>query len=187
MAVDSSVIFGALGSPSLLSSCSIITIALHITINQTHNGMSVCHSTSTSSESTMQVLKIDAEGFECDVIKTMPMILSNGDVEHILFEMIPHVQGMEENMKAMENLLDMGYVIAECPFSFLEGVRDITQPWIKKVVPLEGKDGVKVLLQQMHDVTEKDRLNWKIKHYTDMWATKDKTMFEKFNDAVIPA
>jgi hypothetical protein len=135
----------------------------------------------------MQVLKIDAEGFECDVIKTMPMILSNGDVEHILFEMIPHVQGMEENMKAMENLLDMGYVIAECPFSFLEGVRDITQPWIKKVVPLEGKDGVKVLLQQMHDVTEKDRLNWKIKHYTDMWATKDKTMFEKFNDAVIPA
>jgi hypothetical protein len=79
------------------------------------------------------------------------------------------------------------YSIAECPFTFAEGVREINRPYIRKVEPLD-KDGISKVLRSMTQVGNSDKLraNWKNKHYSDFWATLTPELFGKYNEAVIP-
>jgi FkbM family methyltransferase len=86
--------------------------------------------------SNIRVLKIDSEGYESDVLATMTDILKKQTAENILFEMIPHIMGLEKNINAVTKIFNAGYHVAECPFSFLEGVRKVDKPFIKQVVPL---------------------------------------------------
>ena len=105
-------------------------------------------------------------------------------MENILFEMIPHVMGLEANIKAVRLLVASGYAVAECPFSFLEGVRQVDKPFIKQVVPLTVDSAITLITAMFN---EKDHNNWKKKHYTDLWAAKDATMFTRYNDITYPA
>ena len=134
----------------------------------------------------IRVMKIDAEGFENDVLMTMKQILAKKDVDNILFEMIPHVNGLLANHKMLRDLVDAGYYLAECPFSFLEGVRKVEAPFIKQVVPMNISQA-EHLITTMHGVTEKQRQNWKIKHYTDMWASVDPDIFQRYNKVTYAA
>jgi len=140
----------------------------------------------TVSGNRIRVLKIDSEGYESDVLMTMNRILAKKDVDNILFEMIPHVRGLNVSVTMLHTLVNAGYYLAECPFSFLEGVRKVDKPFIKRVVPIDIKQAEQ-LCAQMYDVTEKDRKNWKIKHYTDMWASLDEDIFQRYNEVTYPA
>jgi FkbM family methyltransferase len=133
---------------------------------------------------TIRVLKIDSEGYESDVIATMGIILKTKTAENILFEMIPHVMGLDANIIAVKALFQAGYSVAECPFQFLEGVRQVNKPFIKEVVPLTVDSAVALITAMFN---EKDHGNWKKKHYTDLWASVDPDIFARYNKVVYPA
>ncbi len=133
---------------------------------------------------TIRVLKIDAEGYESDVIGTMQQILSRKLVDNVLFEMMPHILGLESNLKALKALTDAGYHLAESPFAFLEGVRNVHKPYIKRVVPL-SLPAAEELVTKMFN--EKDHQNWKKKFLTDMWASTDPGIFQRYNAVVVDA
>lgn len=134
----------------------------------------------------IRVLKVDVEGFEGDVLKTMSQVFEKNDVENILFESIPHIHGLEEAKAAFDLLFRHGFSIAECPFTFAEGIRDVARPFIKNVTSPLTQDQVNRLLKDMYDVgvSESKRRNWKNKFYSDFWATKTPSLFLDYNNNV---
>ena len=137
----------------------------------------------------IRVLKIDVEGFEGDVFDSMRGLLGKQVPENIIFELIPYKRGAAESKAIIKMLVDHNYTIAESPFAFLEGVRDIDRPYIKKVVPMNNEQAFAMIdeMQKMGE-NEKTRNNWKApKHYTDIWATTSGAgIFEEYNAVVIP-
>lgn len=136
----------------------------------------------------IRVLKVDVEGYEGDVFETMRQLLQRHLVDNVLFELIPYIRGAEESKGIVKMLHEYNYTLAESPFAFLEGVRDVDKPYIKRVVPMTEKEAFGMIddMQKMGS-DEKSRNNWKApKHYTDMWASLDSRLFEGYNQAVIP-
>lgn len=141
------------------------------------------------SKSKIRVLKIDVEGYEGEVLKTMKMALKKHDVENILFECIPYIHGLADAKAAFGLLHSHGYSIAEAPFTYAEGVRDVKRPFIRNVTAPLLESEVEVLLQHMYDVgmNEELRSKWDPKHgkfYSDFWATTDPSLFQAYNSNV---
>jgi len=136
----------------------------------------------------IRVLKVDVEGYEGDVFESMTQLLQRHLVDNVLFELIPYIRGAEESKSIVRLLHQYNYTLAESPFAFLEGVRNIDKPFIKKVIPM-GEQQAFDMIADMHKMgnDEKSRNNWKApKHYTDMWATLNPRLFEDYNKVVIP-
>ena len=118
----------------------------------------------------IRVLKVDVEGFEGDVLKTMSVFEKN-DVENILFESIPHIHGLEEAKATVLEAFpsDMASPLQSAPSPFAEGIRDVARPFIKNVTSPLTQDQVNRLLKDMYDVgvSESKRRNWKNKFYSD--------------------
>lgn len=138
------------------------------------------------SKTKIRVLKVDVEGFEGDVLKTMSQVFEKNDVENILFESIPYIHGLDEAKAAFDLLFKNGFSVAECPFTFAEGIRDVTRPFIKNVTSTLTQNQVNVLLDGMYEVgvSEQKRSNWKNKFYSDFWATKTPSLFLDYNNNV---
>ena len=134
------------------------------------------------------MLKVDVEGYEGDVFESMTQLLQRHLVDNVLFELIPYIRGAEESKSIVKLLHQYNYTLAESPFAFLEGVRNIDKPFIKKVIPM-GEQQAFDMIADMHKMgnDEKSRNNWRApKHYTDMWATLNPRLFEDYNKVVIP-
>ncbi len=142
----------------------------------------------TQGKQRIRVMKVDVEGFEGDAFASMKGLLEKHLVDNILFELIPYIRGADEAKGIVRTLHEYGYSLAESPFAFLEGVRDVDRPYIKKVAPLKI-DQACALIDDMTKTGNdpKARNNWRgPKHYTDMWATLTPTLFDDYNKAVIP-
>ena len=103
-------------------------------------------------KSKIRVLKIDVEGYEGDVLKTLTTALTRHDVENILFECIPYIQGLAQAQTAFALLRDHGYSIAECPFTYAEGVRNVKRPFIRNVSMALSERQVDSMLQRMYEI-----------------------------------